>query len=84
MAKMSLKKSKTPRFYIDFDVKNDPFYLEGFERGVEDKMTSIIENMFLEGSFSIERVVKLTRRTEDFVLSIQNRLIQEGKLSPSS
>jgi hypothetical protein len=86
MIKIKVKKSTAPRFYIDF--KNDPFYLEGFEEGYKEGLEIAakenIENLFLEGSFSINDIIKITDQTEEFVLSIQNRLIQEGRILPSS
>lgn len=78
MAKMSAKKSTTPRFYMD--VKNDPFYLEGYQNGYEIGVTKIVEKLLLEGSFSIKNITQITVQTEDFVLAIQSKLIQEGKL----
>ena len=84
MAKMSVKKSTVPRFNID--VSDDPFYLEGFEegykKGLEIGATKIVEKLLLESGFSAEFIAAITGETKDFVLSIQSRLIQEGKLLP--
>jgi hypothetical protein len=84
MAKMSVKKSKMPRFNID--VKNDPFYLDGFEigykEGLEISATKSVEKLLFEDRFSIQFIAEIVGRPEDFVLLIQNRLIQEGKLLP--
>jgi hypothetical protein len=84
MIKIKVKKSTAPRFYIDF--KNDPFYLEGFERGYKEGLeisaTESVEKLLFEGCYSIQFIAEIIGRPEDFVLSIQSRLIQEGKLLP--
>jgi CRP-like cAMP-binding protein len=82
---------------FDIDFKNDPFYLEGLEIGVEigegkgiekgielgvDKKAIIIaENMLLDGKLTIKRIAEFVEKTEEFILSIQERLVSEGKLS---
>ncbi len=80
MAKMSVKKSTAPRFHID--VKNDPLYLEGYQNGLVIGTTKIVEKLLLESGFSAEFIAAITGETKDFVLSIQSRLIQKGKLLP--
>jgi hypothetical protein len=38
--------------------------------------------LLFEGCYSIQFIAEIIGRPEDFVLSIQSRLIQEGKLLP--
>jgi hypothetical protein len=82
MIKIKVKKSTSPRFYNEVDVKSDPFYLEGYRDGLVIGATKNVEKLLLEGSFSIEDIIEITEQTEDFVLSIKSRLVQEGKLLP--
>jgi hypothetical protein len=82
MIKITVKKSKTPRFNIDF--LNDELFLKGYKVGFKRKcnepMWLFIDEWLLEGKFSVKSIAILSDQTEDFVLAIQNRLIQEGKL----
>jgi predicted transposase YdaD len=90
------KKVKTMPVLFDIDFKNDPFYLEGrvegheegrvegHEEGVKETIIFMIENLLIQNENSIKSIAKISDQTEAFVLSIKRRLIQEGKLSPSS
>jgi hypothetical protein len=82
MIKITVKKSKKPRFNIDFS--DDELYLEGFKVGFKrtcnEPMWLFIDDWLLEGKFSVKSIAILSDQTEDFVLAIQNRLIQEGKI----
>ena len=61
---------------FDIDFKNDPFYVEG----VKETIIFMIENLLIQNENSIKSIAKISDQTEDFVLSIKRRLIQEGKL----
>jgi hypothetical protein len=86
------KKIETMPVLFDIDFKDDPFYLDGMEvglekgekRGVEKgekkKATLLIEKLLLAKQSSLKYIADFVEETEAFVLSIQNRLIQEGKL----
>lgn len=65
---------------FDIDFTDDPLYLEGFKVGIKRKSTFFIEKMLLEGGFYINEIIKISDQIKVFVLSIQNRLIEEGKL----
>jgi hypothetical protein len=97
LQKIFKQKIKAMPLVFDIDFKNDPFYLEGLEIGVEigegkgiekgielgvDKKAIIIaENMLLDGKLPIKRIAEFVEKTEEFILSIQERLVSEGKLS---
>ena len=77
-------------FDIDFEI--DPFYLDGvqvgekkglekgLEKGEKKKATLMIEKLLLESNWTVAYIAEFVEETEAFVLSIQKRLIQEGKL----
>ena len=69
---------------FDIDFKNDPFYVEGrvegHEEGVKETIIFMIENLLVQNENSIKSIAKISDQTEDFVLSIKRRLIEEGKL----
>jgi hypothetical protein len=81
------KKIKTMPVLFDIDFKDDPYYLDGLEEGIgvgeKKKANLMVENLLLESELSIKSIAKIADETEAFVRSIQNRLIQEGKLLPN-
>ena len=66
---------------FDIDMEIDPIYLDGVKKGEVKKAALLVENLLLESKLSIKRIAEFVDETETFVLSIKNRLIQEGKLS---
>ena len=79
------QKIKTIPLTFDIDMQIDPIYLDGVKDGVKKgevkKAALLVENLLLESKLSIKRIAEFVDETETFVLSIKNRLIQEGKLS---
>jgi hypothetical protein len=88
-------KQKIKAMPIVYDLeyyKDDPFYLEGIEageiKGIEKgielgegkKAADIAEKMLIDGSLPIKRIAVFIDKTEAFVIAIQQRLIQEGKI----
>ena len=65
---------------FDIEIETDPFYLEGVEAGKKKIATLAIEKLLLGSRFSIKSIAQIVDETEDFVLSIKKRLIQEGRL----
>ena len=79
------QKIKTMPLTFDIDMQIDPIYLDGVKDGVKKgeikKAALLVENLLLESKLSIKRIAEFVDETETFVLSIKNRLIQEGKFS---
>ena len=79
------QKIKTMPLTFDIDMQIDPIYLDGVKDGVKKgeikKAALLVENLLLESKLSIKRIAEFVDETETFVLSIKNRLIQDGKLS---
>jgi hypothetical protein len=61
---------------LDIDIKNDPFYLDGIEEG----KIRLIENMLVSKILSVKAIVLSTGISEEYILSIRKRLINEGRL----
>jgi hypothetical protein len=61
---------------IDIDIQNDPFYLDGIEEG----KIRLIENILISKTLPIKAIVLSTGITEEYILSIRKRLINEGRL----
>ena len=90
--KIYQQKIKTMPLIYDIHLEIDPFYIEGMEKGIEKgieqgieqgeikKATVMVENLLFDSKFPISSIANLAVVTEAFVLSVQNRLIQEGKL----
>ena len=53
---------------------------KGIEKGKHLKDTLLVEKFLLESILETQRIAEFVEVTEAFVLSIKNRLIQEGKL----
>lgn len=75
------QKIKTMPLTFDIDMEIDPIYLDGVKKGEIKKAALLVENLLLESKLSIKRIAEFVDETETFVLSIKNRLIQEGKFS---
>ena len=73
---------------ILFDIETDFLYLKGFEKGLQigiekwknHKNAMLVEKFLIESLLDTKRIAEFVEVTEAFVLSIQNRLIKEGKL----
>ena len=77
---------------ILFDIETDFLYLKGYQKGFEQglqigiekwtyrKNAMLIEKLILEGRLNKKQIAEFVEVTEAFVLSIQKRLIKEGKL----
>lgn len=86
------QKIRTMPISFDIDFEIDPFYLDGvqvgekkglekgLEKGEKKKATLMIEKLLLESNWTVAYIAEFVEETEAFVLSIQKRLIQEGKL----
>ena len=74
------EKIKTMALIYDIHIEMDPIYQEGKEKGIEKTKIEMVENMLLDSPLPIESIANLANLSETFVLSIQDRLIQEGKL----
>ena len=69
---------------FDIDFSDDPYYLDGVEvgekQGEKKKATLLVEKLLLSKKSSLKYIADFVEETEAFVRSVQNRLIQEGKL----
>jgi hypothetical protein len=74
------KKIKTMPILFDIDFSDDQLYLDGMEVGEKKQATSTVEYLLLQSKLAIKYIAQSVNETEAFVLSIKNRLIQEGKL----
>jgi predicted transposase YdaD len=73
-------KLKNMSLVLDIDVKKSLFYLEGKEEGIEIGTIRIIEKMLISKTLSVKAIANSTGIDEASILSIRNRLIQEGKI----
>jgi hypothetical protein len=73
-------KIKNMSLVLDIDVKKSLFYLEGKEEGIEIGTIRIIEKMLISKTLSVKAIANSTGIDEASILSIRNRLIQEGKI----
>jgi hypothetical protein len=84
LRKIYQQKIKTMPLVFDIEIETDPFYLEGVEageqKGKKDKATLMVEKLLLQRKRSIKYIANFVEEAEDFVRSIQQRLIQEGRL----
>jgi hypothetical protein len=69
------EKIKAMSLVLDIDIKNDPFYLDG----KEDGKIEMIEQLLIE-SHSVDFIANISKKSKEFILSIQKKLIQEGKI----
>ena len=74
------EKIKTMALIYDIHIEMDPIYQEGKEKGIEKTKIEMVENMLLDSPLLIESIANLANLSETFILSIQDRLVQEGKL----
>jgi predicted transposase/invertase (TIGR01784 family) len=74
------QKIKNMSLILDIDIKNSLFYREGLEEGVEKGTIRLIEHMLISKTLSVKAIVVSTGISEDYILSIRKRLIQEGRL----
>jgi predicted transposase YdaD len=86
------QKIKVMPLIYDIDIENDPIYLDGIQKGEKrglekglekgelKKATLTIEKMLIDGHLSIKRISDFVEETEAFVINIQQRLIQEGRI----
>lgn len=74
------EKIKTMALIYDIHIEMDPIYQEGKEKGIEKTKIEMVENMLFDSPLPIESIANLANLSETFVLSIQDRLVQEGKL----
>ena len=70
----------TQEMPITYNIETDYLYQQGVEQGEHLKDTLLVEKFLLESLLDNKRIAEFVEVTEGFVLSIQNRLIQEGKL----
>jgi hypothetical protein len=68
-------KIKEMSLVLDIDYKNSLFYLEGKEEG----KVEMIEQLLIE-SHSVDFIANISKKSKEFILSIQKKLIQEGKI----
>ena len=83
-------------FHYEINLKEDPIFIEGFEKGVKEGLEKgvkeglekamaintkkVVENNLLTGEFSVESIASIVDVSIEFVLEIQERLKKEGKL----
>ena len=69
----------------DLHLEMDPFYQDGKEIGIgigiEKGKIEVIENLLLDSKISIDGIANIANLSENFVHSIQERLVREGRLS---
>ena len=63
---------------ITYNIETDFLYEKGIEKEKLRKDTLMVEKFLLESRLNITRIAEFVEVTEAFVLSIQERLIQEG------
>ena len=66
---------------FNLHLEEDPIYLEGIEKGIANREKIIVENFLFKTKFSIKAITHFTKATKATVLSVQNKLVEEGKLS---
>ena len=71
---------EAPDYFAPYK-EEDPFYLEGIEKGKANREKIIVENFLLKSKLSIKAITHFTETTKATVLSVQNKLVEEGKLS---
>jgi hypothetical protein len=74
------QKIKTMPLIYDIHLEMDPFYHEGMEKGIEKGKIEMVENLLYDNKYSISSIANLANLSEAFILSVQDRLISEGKL----
>ena len=55
--------------------------LSFYEKGIANREKIIVENFLLKSKLSIKRITYFTEASRAIVLSVQNKLVEEGKLS---
>ena len=81
-------KIKDMSLVLDINVKKSLFYLdgkeegraEGKEEGKEQGKIEMIEELLIQ-KYSIDSIANISKKSNDFILSIRKRLINEGRLS---
>lgn len=68
----------TQEMPITYNIETDFLYEKGIEKEKLRKDTLMVEKFLLESRLNITRIAEFVEVTEAFVLSIQERLIQEG------
>ena len=83
------EKIKNMELVYDLHLEMDPFYQDGkeigigigIEKGIEKGKIEVIENLLLDSKISIDGIANIANLPENFVHSIQERLVKEGRLS---
>ena len=73
-------KIKDMSLVLYINVKKSLFYLDGKEEGREEGKIEMIEELLIQ-KYSIDSIANISKKSNDFILSIRKRLINEGRLS---
>jgi hypothetical protein len=78
------EKIKTMALVYDIHIEMDPIYQEGLEKGeekgIEKAKIEMVEKLLYDNKYSVGSIANLASLPEVFILSIQDRLVKEGKL----